>query len=387
MGSPCTHFDDFRMKIGVLTVTARVEVGVDYVFTPGVEGSLELTTPTSFANVADAMSADRIMVIDCGGTCGVSGPTESLAEVGSDTVSYWSAKYAHEFNFRDFPAEDTYAHVQYALASHTPSRVYQARMGSYIPSNMDLTTLSVTLEGKVVSLVEHQCFKKCSVPCMDEYCYCDGYLDGFDMEDSNALCATQDLCEHFCDATPSCGSIDMHTGINRCYLNPNDVSMNFGDMLSDPSYMVLVPRTDANYEIGHDSVEGPLPDPTIGVEDYGYSWDKMLRFNSITFKTGGTFKLCFCDSSIQDTCNSRQDFNVQVGTIHASGVSCLIKEKSLQKASCVEQFYGDSLRCYSGDAPTVELPILPPRPAVEPPRAGPTETASTYGVFARDEEI
>jgi hypothetical protein len=391
MGASCTHFDDFREKIGVLTVTARVEVGVDYVFTPGVEGSLELTTPTSFANVADALSADRIMVIDCGGTCGVSGPTEALEGADTTKVSYWASKYAHEFNFKDFPADDQDAgtkhdHVMYAITTNLPSRVYTARKGAYIPSNLDLSTLSVVLEGKEVSVEEHQCFKKCAVSCTGEHCYCDGYLSGFDTKDSNALCASQDFCEHLCDASPSCGSIDMHTTINRCYLNSKDVSMNYGDMLSDSSYMVLVPRTDANYEIGHDSVEGPVPDPTIEAEDHGYSWDKLLRFNKITFKTGGTFKLCFCDSSIQKTCSSKKDYSVQVGKIHASGVSCLIQEKSLRKASCVEQFHGSSLRCYSGDAPHVELPMLPTRPAIELPDPGPTEFASTNGVFARDEE-
>merc|ERR1712216_475085 len=55
--------------------------------------------------------------------------------------------------------------------------------------------------------------------------------------------------------------------------------------------------------------------------------DKLLRFKGITFASGGTFKLCFCDSSLlggSSACKSEADYSVEVGTIHASGVSCLI---------------------------------------------------------------
>merc|ERR1719247_2099243 len=87
----------------------------------------------------------------------------------------------------------------------------------------------------------------------------------------------------------------------------------------------------------------------LSVVDYGYSFDKMLRFKDIQFKSGGTFKLCFCDSSlITGPCKTEADYSVQVGTIHSSGVQCLISKPELQRASCVPTYFGDgsSLRCY-----------------------------------------
>jgi len=227
-------------------------------------------------------------------------------------------------------------------------------------------------------LSEHQCFTKCKVPCEGPSCFCSGYLHGYDFETSNALCADQNLCEFLCDSIDDCGSIDMHKDLDRCFLNSkNLVILNYRDatthldsLLPDPSYKVLVPRTvartasepaDGNEEIPHDSQLGPLPDPSAVVKDYGFSWANMLRFPNITFKSGGTFKLCFCDSTLVPACKSERDFSIEVGKIHVSGVSCLISQPSLRNAACVEQYYGDSpkpLRCYAGEPPNVSPPML-----------------------------
>merc|ERR1712078_573135 len=58
--------------------------------------------------------------------------------------------------------------------------------------------------------------------------------------------------------------------------------------------------------------------------DLGFSWEDMLRFKDVQFKSGGTFKLCFCDSSILPgvgrACATERDYTIEVGMIHASGV-------------------------------------------------------------------
>jgi hypothetical protein len=96
--------------------------------------------------------------------------------------------------------------------------------------------------------------------------------------------------------------------------------------------------------------------------DLGFSWESMLRFKDIQFKSGGTFKLCFCDSSLLSgvgaACASERDYTVEVGMIHASGVSCLISNPQLQRVSCTEMMHG-GLRCYSFmDAPSFEPPKI-----------------------------
>merc|ERR1711964_62677 len=63
--------------------------------------------------------------------------------------------------------------------------------------------------------------------------------------------------------------------------------------------------------------------------------------------SGGTFKLCFCDSVLNGApCRTEADYSVEVGTIHASGVSCLVSKPNLQRVACTDQMWG-GLRCYS----------------------------------------
>merc|ERR1711988_2582 len=87
---------------------------------------------------------------------------------------------------------------------------------------------------------------------------------------------------------------------------------------------------------------------TLAASDFGFSWNAMLRFKPLQFKSGGTFKLCFCDSSLLkpgSACQTERDYKIEVGTIHASGVSCLIALPQLQRVSCATQYHG-GLRCY-----------------------------------------
>jgi hypothetical protein len=107
-GASCTHVDDFRTPVGQLAISGRVDIGVDYIFTPGVEGSIEITNPpsTSFMKFHSKLSEDRITVIDCGGSCGVSRPTAAVTspmEAGS--IATW-AQFVSYNNFVNEPHED-----------------------------------------------------------------------------------------------------------------------------------------------------------------------------------------------------------------------------------------------------------------------------------------
>jgi len=72
-GTACTHVEDFGERAGTLAVTKRVMVGVDYVLEPGKPLALEVTAPKAKGDLD--LFRDRIMVIDCEGVCGISGPT------------------------------------------------------------------------------------------------------------------------------------------------------------------------------------------------------------------------------------------------------------------------------------------------------------------------
>jgi hypothetical protein len=87
------------------------------------------------------------------------------------------------------------------------------------------------------------------------------------------------------------------------------------------------------------------------------STKQVLHFPEVYFESGGTFKLCFCDSArLPDLsfCSKPADFAIEVGTVHSSGVSCLVAQPELQKAECVPhaESYGEptGLRCYEKEA-------------------------------------
>merc|ERR1719198_669229 len=237
--------------------------------------------------------------------------------------------------------------------------------------NIDVTDtkLMVPFDGDMRALEEHQCFHKCSDGCSGDSCYCDGYFAGYDTETTTAICADQTLCQYLCDqlGRDGCMSIDMHTSLPRCFLNDASADTTPAALTMDPSYKVLVKREfmDNNFEYPTTATEatGGGTMPILPVMDYGYSFDKMLRFKDIQFKSGGTFKLCFCDSSlITGPCKTEADYSVQVGTIHSSGVQCLISKPELQRASCVPTYFGggSSLRCYKSpmEAPAPIPPTI-----------------------------
>merc|ERR1719313_1441370 len=233
-GASCTHVDDFRTPVGQLAISGRVDIGVDYIFTPGVEGSIEITSPlsTTFMKVAKKPSFDRITVIDCGGSCGVSKPTAAatLGNVTAPGIATW-AQFVSYNNFVDEPWEDSEnmqdpETIRYGIKSGVVSRVYTAIDNSYVPGdNLELGSYSVILMNDEHDLTAHQCYAKCHVPCEGPRCFCSGYLHGYDFETSNALCADQNLCEFLCDSIDDCGSIDMHKDLDRCFLNSKNLEI------------------------------------------------------------------------------------------------------------------------------------------------------------------
>ena len=45
-----------------------------------------------------------------------------------------------------------------------------------------------------------------------------------------------------------------------------------------------------------------------------WSWNQLLKFNGLKFSSGGTFKLCACDSSLVNgnICRSEADYKIEV---------------------------------------------------------------------------
>jgi hypothetical protein len=403
VGTACTNLADYEERAGSLFVTAKVQVAVDYVLHPGKMGSIELTSPPGVPGAltfehspvmgftaTKLLTKDRITIIDCKGTCGVSSPTSAVVSPAmGDKIATWNNFNAYSW-FTDLPSIDSQNPVdpdtQISYVSAANTRKYQKRDASYCPGanvNLDEIVMSTTNEmkprvfpwgGLERPLKEHQCFTKCSLnaPCDDsgdeEYCFCDGHYSGYDGIESNALCADLTLCEYLCDNTPGCVSIDKHSTRNRCFLNLASMCDSHEDNLAkDTHYDLYIKKEDGNDEQAGNQRQLEVDAKgksrsLMPAMDLGFSWESMLRFKDIQFKSGGTFKLCFCDSSLLSgvgaACASERDYTVEVGMIHASGVSCLISNPQLQRVSCTEMMHG-GLRCYSFmDAPSFEPPKI-----------------------------
>jgi len=96
------------------------------------------------------------------------------------------------------------------------------------------------------------------------------------------------------------------------------------------------------------------------------SWPGQLSFQGLSLP-GGRYRVCFCDSDHFDAtvshglrtssaCSMNEQFTIEVGIIHVSGVSCLLSDPRLRRASCAQQMAG-GLRCSSSGA---ALPSIAP---------------------------
>jgi hypothetical protein len=254
---------------------------------------------------------------------------------------------------------------------------------------LDIKSLpAMPMEGHVRPVELHLCYNKCILQdCVGDDCFCGGAYTGYDTESSNALCADEDLCKHICDTFEDCKSIDMAKDKTRCFLNADSCDASDPPATTpDMNYKVLIKVIDQN---GARKLASTEPAPSaderalLPAMKSGYSYSKLLIFPKIKFTSGGTFKVCFCDSTLlgDDGCTSPEQYGVEVGEVQASGISCLLTNSQLNRKTCVPMGEEGALRCYSGVPPDTEPPkygdVQPDKPV--PPADGPGEpVASTY---------
>merc|ERR1719454_543398 len=340
--APCSLDADFDSVIGTVTLTAKADIGVDYVLTPGEEASIEVIGTNM------NWQTDRLMVIDCTGICGISGPTASVSmgPMSQMQFNHWVAVMPP---FDDPPSDDFEVPGSF-VPPVTPATVYwRSVSGSYCAgNNMDVMSIP--------SVNKHQCYSKCAAGpmCTGADCFCSGLMQGYDTADSSALCLDETACKNVCAGLDDCFGIDMHSTLPRCFLN--GVTPAATDTMSCEEYVVngkLTPfptyklvykqKTARRMEATEAAARSLLP-----AIDQGVSWNQILRFKGTSFKTGGKFKACFCDPDTLAAgkyCKTAADYKIEVGTIHVSGVSCLVEDAKFQRGTCVEQFHG-GLRCY-----------------------------------------
>jgi hypothetical protein len=336
---------------------------------------------------------DRLMVIDCTGICGISGPTASVMSgpMSQMKANHWVAVMP---DFDDPPADDFEVPGSF-VPPVTPAKVlWREAEGSYCAgNNMDVVSMP--------GVNRHQCFAKCAAgpACEGADCFCGGLMQGYDTEDSQALCLDETACKNVCAGLEDCFGIDMHDSLPRCFLNgvtpaatdamSCEEYVDKGKLTPFPTYNLIYKQKTARRATATNteaSARGLLP-----AIDQGKSWDQILRFNDISFKTGGKFKACFCDPDTLAAgkyCKKASDYKIDIGTIHVSGVSCLVEDEKFQRGTCVMQYYG-GLRCYPDKAPKLTVPSVPAATIPQGPAPGqpPVNPAlSSFCLYGPEEE-
>jgi len=262
-------------------------------------------------------------------------------------------------------------------------------------------------------IASHICGAKCDVGCTGPMCFCDGN-DG--TAGPKTLCLPPTHCREACEAMgDACAGFQVADGKPQCELlapaaacgeaedwqvfqlhsgtactHVTDFSERAGALAVTTRVMVgvdyvLEPGKPLALEVTAPSAPGTLsmftdrimvidcegvcgisgPTKAATVDTFANppaSWgstSEVLHYPGVSFESGGTFKLCFCDSARLGAaaCAATADFAIEVGTVHSSGVSCLVAQPELQKAMCVPHLAGvdgamSGLRCYKDmDAP------------------------------------
>jgi len=293
----------YSSTLGTLTVSAQISAPRDWYFTPGEAQSLEIQ------GTALSLTSDRVMVIPCSGSCGVAAPAPALAAPAHDGTAAV---------FNDFFPENGV--VDQLPALPPVDAQFSTTRDTFCSGNLPAADLPA-------ETAAHLCSAKCAGGCTGPTCFCDGYFAGF--ESDTALCLPRSECQLACDQLVGCGSFDMHQDLPRCHLNAAGPCE---ETVMDTSYDLVIKAAPTTRRLNQVATTGDL-----------------LRFSPIRFSSSGTFKVCFCDSTL-GACQNIADYSAEVGEVHVTGVSCALQHPRLTNTHCYQQVNG-GLSCWGGSAP------------------------------------
>jgi len=357
--------------VGVLTVTTDVYPGVDYVVTPGEQVSIEITNVNDAHLTFDANDDDwstsgnsdvgaswnRMMIIDCKGQCGQAGPSSNVnIGVETATLGAWST-----LSPTNYWTDTIYGSNEAGTRSYT-TRTYADFPGMHCDRSGASNNLDISSAG-----VEAATSMLCTNVCQTGAGHASCHLQHVD-PNGNALCASADgddtaleVVQRLCDEINSidglyCDSVEEHLGAdNYFYLNGGKTGIDAPCESNAAANYNLYVAEEANAEDDGATIVQVDEEiiPTTNLNDWPFSWDQLLRFPTLSFNTGGTFKVCYCNHARAPgkVCNSVDDFDIEVGLVHSSGVSCLLTDSRFTSADCETHLYG-GMRCYSGDTAT-----------------------------------
>jgi len=153
--------------------------------------------------------------------------------------------------------------------------------------------------------------------------------------------------------------VDMHKTLNRCFLNTDSCDVAAAIPAVDYDLLVRTPmdkNTRRLLDKGRQLTQTQVRQ-LLAAKDPGISWEKVLRYREVKITSAGKYKLCFCDSAFLDgdICRGPEDYSVEIGTVHATGLQCLLSNPKMTRGTCLPQYFG-GLRCYDDDVPDITVP-------------------------------
>jgi hypothetical protein len=381
----CDSAAKYSVTVGKLAVTSRTDLGMTYVLEPGGEQSIEITGSKL------KPWADRMTFVNCQDTCGVSKPSSLIGFPDGDYVGAFTS-FEPVRDLSESPV-DNCPYVNFTQNPFLVDTQFEKVTARYcVKTTVDLLELNAAS----ASLVErHSCAEKCTKPCVGKHCNCEGNIGLDEAFVDDAICLPKYECEHLCMMLgDACHSVTVHETLPRCFLNGPACA---GQVDADDPGVVasVIAAIEAAAESSSSGGKGgkgkntqeydPPPlrplglnldyslyikvgsgavplDPEAAMDDEfesilwsassrgdlvqgpGFSTQEVLRFAPLTLPSAGTYKVCFCDSEVSGECDDAEDFSIEVGKVHVSGLSCLLSIPKLQTAQCFEQYFG-GLRC------------------------------------------
>eukprot|EP00400_MALV-I_sp_L67-5_P000370 gene370-55_t len=332
-GAPDCTFDCSSV-VGELVVTEKAYVGANYVVAPGQEAVVEVLGENLDVN------HDRIMFVDCQGTCGQSAAS---AEVDSGGL-LWAPVNA----FVDPPVADVVA-----AGAAAADYVWTSHANMYCGGNHLANSAAE----------QYNLFTMCSKNCIggSDCDACAAFNAHWDQNGTPTYGLTVDQAKEACERIETCHGFEING--NRVHFNKANTGT--GSCAHQVEQGTTYPSNDYTLYVRSIADNSRRLDGTDFINqpayDFGFSWSSMLRFWSATFSSGGTFKVCLCDSALSSAnvaCADKSDYTVEVGTVHSSGLECLISQSQFQRGVCQSQFpFGGAdtgVRCYgAGAAPSI----------------------------------
>jgi hypothetical protein len=316
----------YSALVGDITVTQRATIGWTYVLDPEEPGSVEIISQAQDCTTNTCKNAkklnwkkDRIMILDCKATCGISSPAKGVSFEEEPAALKEANEFVAQNDMFDAAATArTMVDLPSELRTYTTVKSHFCKGGN-IPGS-ELPEAAADL-----------CVTKCAI---------DPTLPGcsdMDSADSGAICLPESSCRELCSLRNDCFGIDVFLGGNRCFLNMEGSAPD--GCKSQYETANLGPSTSYKFLAkAGTTVERMLQDGT------GLSSDNILRFMPVSFLSGGSYKVCFCDSALlptgQQYCHAESDYSVEIGELIVSGVSCLLKESDFRRRTCYNMFHG-----------------------------------------------